>query len=218
MIGVVVFVCSLRSHGMKNTRTIIRALAALPSKKRNMVIESLDKEVLRSILHEIVAMSSDKKSVKSKKKLSEYIDYSDPDAPLTRARLPLSLVGAGVGATGSLGMWAVKRIGLSRKLKRCSTLPPDEVAKCRFAVKEEIRKLRERALAAGVLTTAGGAALGAATPDIAAEVNRRADAAHLRGKKTDMELRAINAMDDVVKRDAERNRAIKDRFMRLFSK
>lgn len=206
-----------RSYNMKNTRTIIRALAALPSKKRNMVIESLDKEVLRSILHEIAAISSDKKSVKSKKKLSEYVDYDDPDH-LTRARLPLSLVGAGVGATGSLGMWAVKRIGLSKKLKRCSTLPPDEVAKCRFAVKEEIRKLRERALAAGTLATAGGAALGATTPDIAAEVGRRADAAHLRGKKTDMELKAINAMDDVVKRDAERNRAIKDRFRRLFSK
>ena len=71
-------------------------------------------------------------------------------------------IGAGVGALGTGGVWAAKRLQLWRKMKSCNGEPT-----CVQYVQNEIANLRNSALKGGIAATAGGAAVGAAAGNLA---------------------------------------------------
>lgn len=122
-------------------------LLFLPKEKRNFLIDSLSPRLLSKLLHEI--NSSPPAQSQS---LSDRIGIHASN--LAGRPAAGAAVGAGVGALGALGVWGVKRLALSRKLKACTT------SECRAKVNDEIARLKKTALAVGATAAAVGAGAG----------------------------------------------------------
>jgi hypothetical protein len=86
---------------------------------------------------------------------------SEMSVGLVGNKLTGAAIGTGVGAVGSFGTWALKRRELSKKLKKCDELSPEQAQECRAGVQKEIDELRRSALKYGTAATLAGAGLGA---------------------------------------------------------
>ena len=86
---------------------------------------------------------------------SVWSEISMPSIPPNMQQYKGAMIGAGVGALGTAGMWAMKRMQLNKKLRDCNGEP-----NCVQRVQNEIRDLRNRSLMTGAAAMAGGAAIG----------------------------------------------------------
>ena len=65
------------------------------------------------------------------------------------------VMGAGIGALGSTGIWAMKRLQLRKKMQLCNGNPS-----CIAQVQQEIKSLRNKSIVRGAVFTGGGAIAG----------------------------------------------------------
>jgi hypothetical protein len=114
---------------------LIEILKEMPKESRDIVISNLSEASISDII-------------------KNRISYKTKGTALG------TVAGGGLGALGTTGIWAAKRLALKRKEKQCNDLEGDAKVKCKENVEKQIKKLAQRSLAAGAVATAIGAGAG----------------------------------------------------------